>query len=203
MQFDFGADVRQRDGNKLGDLDGLVYDPSTRQITFLVVAHGFADRLSRVPIGSLDRSEGDQIYLELNLQQFDEMPDFETQQNIAPPPTGQDSEALDVPDVPAVGAATGVESIAFTPIIQETTDAPARDVVLDRHTEVWATDDMLGHLGGTSVDDQTERLSELIVPEGLIFTHRVIVPSDRIADIEPGRVVLNVDRHSVESANDR
>lgn len=208
MQLRFGADVRPLDGTGLGSLERVLLEVETDQVTSLVVRQsGLMGSLKTVPIGSLDQSEPDEIYVDLSTEQFDDLPAFETAHNIAPPPDveniteDQITDPVDVPDVAPVGAATGVESIAFTPIIQEDMDEPEGTVVLDRTTEVWATDQRVGHLQGVEMSDETRRITQLIVQGGIIFTHTDMVPYSAVQTMG-GRIVLNVTAEAVHQAQD-
>jgi len=208
MDFRFGADVSRRNGDSVGSLHGLVYDPEAEQIVGLVIGEGvLAQHNVLAAIGTVATADNDQIYVDLTAEQVENLPDFEDERNIAPPPepspdTGDEiTDPFDVPDVPPVGAATGVESIAFTPIIQETFHVPGRDVILDGTTEVWASDDQIGNLVSVRVSDQTKRPVSVVAGEGLIFRHDVAIPASQIAQLEPGRVVLSVDRQTVEADN--
>lgn len=205
MQLRFGADVRQRDGDKLANLDRVVFDPGTQQVISLVVRHaGFAGREVVVPVGAVERAEEDDVYVELSGEQFDQLPPYTSDRNLAPVPNVQNidedqvTDPVNVPDVPPVGAATGVESIAFTPIIQETVDQPSGDIALSASTEVWATDGHLGPLKGLEVSDQTNRIETFLVKEGVLFTHEVAAPAGNVASVGPDRIVLDVTKAALE-----
>jgi uncharacterized protein YrrD len=206
MDFDFGADVRRPDGEKLGELRHVVYDPDTTQIVYLVVEHsGFEGREVLVPIGAVEGADDDAVTLELSRQQFDSLRDFVTDRNVAPPPDAANitedeiTEPVNVPDVPPVGAATGVESIAFTPIVQEIRHIPGRDEVIDGNSVVWATDGEVGKVRVVEMNDQTERITGFVVEKGLIFHHDLFVPIDWVENIRPEVIVLNVDQARVKA----
>lgn len=206
MEFHFGADARGRDDEKLGYVRGVVLEPDTDQIASLIVEHaGFDERRVLVPIGAVESASHDGTDLALSRQQFDQMPNFAIDRNIAPPPTADNLEDEDniapenVPDVPPVGAATGVESIAFTPIIQETENIPGDDDVIDAQTVVRATDGEIGSVADVLVDDQTNRITALALEKGFIFKHEVKLPIGWAVSIQPEEIVLNVDRARVEA----
>ena len=205
MQFQFGAEVRQRDGGKIGDLTRLVFDPGTRQIVSLVVERGFEAEEVVVPIGTVQSADDEAVQLELTEDQFAEMEPFEVTRNVAPPPDTEpdEEEALpDVPDVPAIGAATGIESIAYTPILEEEMYVPTGNQVIDSHTSVWATDGQLGNLKEVRVSDETERIASLIVERGFVFKHDYDLPMDLVAGVRSENIVLTVPRSAVEDGNE-
>lgn len=199
LDFHLGAHVRGRDGVTLGSLGGVVYNPETGQVVSLVVRHrGVGGQSLVVPIGAVASSHGNETQVELSSEQFNTMPPFEITQNLAPPPTAdrleleQNIAPENVPDEPPVGAATGIESIAFMPILQENFDVPAGDDPILRHTTVYATDGEVGNVSDILVDPQTNRVTGFIVGEGLIFTHHVQVPMSDVTSFEPGCITLGV-----------
>jgi sporulation protein YlmC with PRC-barrel domain len=208
MEFHFGADVRLRDGDEVGSLRRLVFDPGTAQVVSLVVEHNaFDEREVLVPIGAVNDSDTDATYLEVSREQFDGMPDFMIERNVAPPPDSANvtsdliKEPIDVPDVPPVGAATGVESIAFTPVLQESMRVPRDDEIIDSDMEIWASDVELGRVRNLVVDEQTHRISIFVLREGFIFTHDVDIPMDWVDHIRPESIVLKVDKATVEAGS--
>lgn len=199
MQLRFGADVRTLDGDRLGTLERVLVEGATGQVVGLIARDSrAAGGLKAVPTGAVDQGDDSELYVDTSRDQFDSLPDFTHERNLAPPPDTENmteegvSSPLDVPDVAPVGAATGIESIAFTPIIQEQVDVPEGDTVLSGSTEVWATDGHLGNLSGVDMSDQTRRVTDFLVREGMIFTHVVIVPITAVESVGPDRIVLSV-----------
>jgi sporulation protein YlmC with PRC-barrel domain len=122
---------------------------------------------------------------------------------VAPPPladnlaTDDTIEPENVPDVPPVGAATGVESIAFTPVIQEDERVAGQDDVIDHDFSVWATDGEIGRLSDVRIDGETRRITGFGVQKGVLFHHEVDIPRDLVAGIRPGTIVLTVEKASL------
>lgn len=207
MDFYFGDGVHGRDGDRLGELRAVVYDPDTHQIVELAVQHaGFAGHVLLAPIGAVRAADHSGVDLELSLAQFDTLPTFADERNVAPPPDAENitddeiTEPIDVPDVPPVGAATGVESIAFTPIVQETLHVPPFDTVIDGDTRVWATDGEIGKVRAVQMNDQTDRIAGFLVHHGLIFGHDLQVPIESVTSIQPATITLHVERGQVPAA---
>lgn len=199
MDFQFGADVRRPDGGKLGQLRRLIMDPDTGQIASLVVTHNaFDGREVIVPLGVVNGADDEAIELAASEQQFDDFDDYMTERNVAPPPDAGNvtsdliHDPVDVADSPPIGAATGIESIAFTPVLQETVHVPGGDEVLDGETVVWATDKELGQLRQIRTNDQTSRVMELIVERGFVFKHDTAIPFETVATVRSETIVLSV-----------
>lgn len=210
MDFHLLADVRETAGPKLGELRHVVCDPGTRQVHSIVVKPSAADvGAVVVPIDAVDAADDDAVYLSLDEEEFTGLERYAFARNIAPPPAEYDprnpsadeeQEPIDVPDVPPVGAAEGITSIAYTPILEVQRNIPDADVVLDDTTTVHATDGDLGRVEHVLVSDDSLQVTGLIVEKGLLVQRSLEIPVEWVADMAPGLVVLNVDRRAVETA---
>src|SRR5947209_14909507 len=161
MDLYFNVTVEQRDGDTLGHLQAVVCDPETREVRDLVVEGArWGEGPVLLPIGAVDSADDDAVIVALSDDQYDSLRLFADSINVAPPPDADNSadfeeEPIDIRDVPPVGAATGIESIAFTPIIEEVPHISATDAVLSKNSIIYATDGELGHLRALTVEDQT------------------------------------------------
>lgn len=207
MDLYVGADIRQRDGGKLAELRGVIFEPETLQVVQLVARHADLDeREVLVPIGAIDWVDEDDIGLELTAEQFDTLQDYEAVRNVAPPPAVENvtsdliKDPVDVPDAAPVGAATGVESIAFTPILQEVPHVRPGDELIDGGTAVWASDGEVGKVSRIVVNDQTNEIVGFVVREGTFFTHQVDVPLDVVTHIGTEEVSVRVERAALEKS---
>jgi uncharacterized protein YrrD len=209
MDFHIHSDVRRTDGGKLGELRHVVLDPDVRHVISLVVQEtGLDGHAVVVPSDDVDSADEDAVYLSLSREQLDQLPRYAYGRNVAPPPADLDPEVassdqvqepIDVPDVPPVGAATGITSIAFTPIVEIRRNLPPEAVVIDDHTVVTATDGDIGHVRHVLEDDQTRRVTGFVVQKGLLFSHDVDVPIDWLAGVQGHRLALRIDKRSVEA----
>jgi uncharacterized protein YrrD len=208
MDLYFGVTVAQRDGDSLGHLQRVVCDSETHEVHSLVVQDGrWGEGGVLVPIGAVDGADDDAVTVALTDTQFDQLDSYSEMWNVAPPPVSDDSadfgdEVVDLPDMPPVGAATGVESIAFTPLIEEVPHIRSTDEVIDRTTMVYATDGELGHVRAVIVDDETRRVRALLGGRGVVFSHDFQAPMEWIRSIRPEMVALSVTRAQVEAGFD-
>lgn len=204
MDFQFGAAVSSRDGIRVGDLHKVVFDRATGEVTSLVVdPDGLEADFRLMPIGAVNSADRMEIFVALSSDQFTDLPRYAEVRNIAPPPLADNLEDEEnkepdiVPDVPPVGAATGVESIAFTPILQEDTAVPPQDSVIDASFTVRATDGVVGQVHEVIVDDETNRITRLGVNRGTVFTHEVDIPAGWLREIGPDWIRISVDKATV------
>lgn len=209
MNLHLGADVRQTDGEKLGELQGIVYDTDGKRVMALVVQHagaGERDILVTIRAISDEDADGEAVYLDLTREQFERMRPYDAETtNLAAPPFADNvtsdlvHDPVDVPDVPPVGAATGIESIAFTPIVVEVTNLREGDVVIGRSTMVVGTDGDVGHVARVFLDDETSNITSLVAERGLVFTHDVEIPFDRVVSVDAETVQVSAARRDLEA----
>jgi uncharacterized protein YrrD len=204
MEFHFGAQVQRSDGERLGELTRVVYDPDSREIDYLVAqsAH-MGEREVKIPLEAVELTDDETVQVALTENEFETLEEYSFSHNVAPPPDRDfadidEEELAPGTESPPVGAATGIESIAFIPIVEEDVYIPVGDGVIDRSTEVWATDGLVGNARAVATDDGTRRIRDILVRHGTIFTHEITVPAECIEAIRTGAVVLNVERSFVD-----
>jgi uncharacterized protein YrrD len=215
MDFRLLADVWQRDGERLGELRHVVYDPAAKHVIALVVQQeGMSGHAVLLPAARITGTEpdGEVTYTDLTPEQFKQLKPYAYGENIAPPPADidpidnrsadLDEGIVEIPDVAPVGAAEGITTIAYTPLIEEVRNLPEGVVVIDDSTEVRATDGALGRAKHVLTSDNSMRVSGFIVERGHIFTHELEVPIDWVATISSGVIALTVDSKTVRAASD-
>jgi len=207
MEFHLGAQMRNPDGEVLGTLQRVVYQQESSRVVSLVALHGgWSEREVFVPIGQVQAADDEAVEITLRGDQYDMLDIYSETRNVAPPPDAAEvssdlvHEPVDVPDVLPVGAATGVESIAFTPIVEELSYVLPGEQVIDHSTVVWAIDGEVGKVSSVLVDDETMQLSGFLAQRGVIFTHSARVPMGWVENVLPETIVLTVDRATVERA---
>jgi uncharacterized protein YrrD len=205
MDLYFGSAVEQHDGDTLGHLQRLVYVSETREVRDLVVEGArWGEGPVLMPIGAVDSADDDAVIVALTDEQYDNLRLFADSVNVAPPPVADNSadleeEPVDLPDLPPVGAATGIESIAFTPIVEEVPRISATDEVLSRNSILYATDGEIGHLRAVTLDDQTRRITCLLGEHGLVFPHDFDIPVDWVSNVRDDAVMLSVAKDEIEA----
>lgn len=206
MDFHFGAQVQRNDGDRLGELTRVVYDPQSRAIVLLVAQSGhMGEREVKIPLQTVEMTDDGTVQITLTEDEFETLEAYSFSHNTAPPPDrdfadiDQEDEVAPGTKVPPVGAATGIESIAFIPIVEEDVHIPTGDGVIDRSTQVWATDGLIGHVQAVIADDTTWCMREVIVGHGTIFTHQITVPAEYIEALRTDTIVLNVERLVVDT----
>ncbi|MBV9281069.1 MAG: PRC-barrel domain-containing protein, partial [Chloroflexi bacterium] len=159
----------------------------------------------------LSGGDDDAVYLQASAGQLDHLQAYAYGVNLAPPPADVDPETrsadlpqepIDIPDVPPVGAAEGITTTAFTPILEVVRNLPEDSIVIDDGTVVSAADGNLGHVRSVLLDDGTRAVTGLLVRTGWVFTRDVEVPLAWVASIGSERITLAMDRAAVFAADE-
>lgn len=76
MQYKENAEVVTSDGRKVGEIERVVIEPKSKEVTHLVVRKGFIFTSDKVvPVDRIDRAAGDQVVLK-GAETAEDFPDF-------------------------------------------------------------------------------------------------------------------------------
>ncbi len=204
MEFRIGCHIIDKNGTRLGKLTHVVVDPATKEVAEIVLGEsGILGRDAIVPVGAVTSAEHDAIHLELTKDQIGNLKDFVLSHFVEP--EGYDpgsaawgSGALIAQGVGPVGAASGMEGLAYTPIVESEEQIPEGDVDIRPGTEVWASDGKIGHVDDVLVDGETKRVRAFLVKEGFVFHHDVEVDLKYVSAIGADRITLSVTKDDLE-----
>ncbi len=186
MRIVMGSEVLASDGEKVGDVDGVVVDSGNGRVQQLLVASGLLRRRRRLVDVSAVQSGGAPLRLDMTKATADQLPTYvELEATVESPQT---------PEMPMVMPASGVGGPVMTEPIEGAIDytgsgsfiesAPIdpdpsqavsnleeNDVILGRDTRVvdWGGDD-LGGLEQIEIDGDAA-ITEIVVSEGVLFSH--------------------------------
>lgn len=194
MQFKDGTDVVTRDGEKVGSVDRVVFDPRTKKLTHLVVHKGFLlpeDKL--IPIDYVGNASEDRVVLRDDISgEMENFPDFELREYI---PLGvEDAYATDFAApmfwYPPYGAAW-THQPAHTVNVEQ--NIPEGAIALQEGANVIAEDDThVGDVERILTDSATNRVTHLVISSGLLFKTRKLVPMNWVLHAKDNRVRLGV-----------
>jgi uncharacterized protein YrrD len=215
MRIDLNATVYDRSGDKVGTVDRIVVDPTTKDITKFIVGRGFLTRHDTiVDLEMISRVDDDGIYLELTPEQVDELPEYVEDQFSPVGEHEQPGIPFMAPNAGGAGmylwgsADTGRgyddgSSLFATAPASHTTETRSnlreQDVVISEGTDVVGAD---GEKVGTVdeiVFDSDGHINGFIVRSGFIFTRDVKVPIDWVAETGQDHIRLNVASDQAES----
>jgi sporulation protein YlmC with PRC-barrel domain len=197
------ADVYSSDGEKLGELKRVVVRRSDFTLTHVVVDIGFRrsgralwdgglgldyDRI--IPIAAVATATDDRVDLNLPVDEFKASPEYtdESFEAVADPSPNE----FDITDVTMRGEVIA-DAIASTPGAWVTTrlNKSVDSADLAEGVDVWRQEphQKIGDLKRVLVDERTGQVSALVVQQGFILKHDIIVPVRYITEILDGGVV--------------
>jgi sporulation protein YlmC with PRC-barrel domain len=202
MRLELGKPIRCADGD-IGELGDVVIDPTTRQVTHLVVrmhAHDGPARL--VPVELVDGGAGEDGEIALRCR-MDEMESLDTVEKFAYLRTGEFpvedprwdvgvSELLMAPYYEATGL--GEYPGAYDPSSGMAYDRiPKGEVEVRRSSEVFASDgSLVGRVDGFVVDDG-QHITHFVLERGHLWGRRdVTIPIGAVDRIETDAVTLSL-----------
>jgi uncharacterized protein YrrD len=193
MQVDIQAPVYSADGEHVGKVDRVVIDPQDKRVTHIVVHKGTL--LSRdivVPLDDVNTAGDDGVRLRVSADKLDALPDFIEVEWVQPhegwvPPPGYFESAVLWPPYFGQQAAPS----------REVMNIGEREVAITEGTDVECTDGKIGVVDRVQLDAQSGRLEGIVVREGVLFTHHVLVPAAWIASADAEAVRLSVTKDQV------
>ena len=200
-QYTIGSTVTCTDG-ACGELEKVVLDPETREITELVVSYGLIRRNRRVvPVSRVAGADEKTLQLDLEKGDLDDFPSYAEENYVT-------EEVSDFPGVPyekdEVVWRAGADFLSFsggTPDEkpgQMRTNSDSDTVVLEEGMEVQHGGKRVGHVSHLVLDPSDKRVLRVAVRKprrGDI----VMIPIEWIAEIGPKRIIISSEAEDWES----
>lgn len=205
MRLKKGADVYSSQGEKLGTLERVVLDPETKEVTHLVIGKGFLFKTNKlVDMDMIDPTIEDKITLSSSKQQLENFQDFEETHYV----DLEQSENPGSDELPASywyppinmvwWRAGGTDNPIYYPgmpayVARTTQNIPEGTVALEEGAKVVSADRKhIGNIKQLIVDPQDNRVTHLVINEGVLFKERKLVPVTWISEIDESEVHLSV-----------
>jgi uncharacterized protein YrrD len=216
MQFKRGAKVFTSDGEQVGEIDRVVIDPKTDEVTHVVVEKGFLLTVDKVvPISLIGPATEDRVTLRENAGDLEALPDFEERHYVL-----SDEEKLR--EASSLGRArplhwyppinmtwwqgggylgyTGFFGYPVPPYVVETErNIPEGTVALKEGAKVISSDDEhVGDVETVLTDPEENRATHLVISQGLLFKERKLVPTSWVSMVMSDEVHLAVGSRLLE-----
>ncbi|MBN1261157.1 MAG: PRC-barrel domain-containing protein [Anaerolineae bacterium] len=204
MQFKENANVYTVDDNKVGEVERVVLDPQTKEITHLVVRKGFLLTEDKVvPIDLVDQGTEDRVILK-KIGDLESLPDFEESQYVQATPLYSRSPykggyARPYIWYPSPGLTwwAGITPYPLYPVpgfVKETwQNIPEGAVGLKEGADVIAADDeKVGNVERVFANPQQERATHLLISKGLLLKKKKLIPTTWITRVSEDAVHLVV-----------
>jgi sporulation protein YlmC with PRC-barrel domain len=216
MQFKQGANVFTSDGQKVGEIDRVVIDPKTDEITHVVVEKGFLLTVDKVvPVSLIGPATEERVTLRENAGDLEALPDFEERHYVL-----LDEEKVrnvssrgysrSLHWYPPVGTMwwhnggylgyPGFFGYPVPPFVVETErHIPKGTVALKEGAKVLSSDgEHVGDVEAVLTDPEEDRATHLVISQGLLLKERKLVPSSWISTVMADEVRLAVGSHLIE-----
>jgi uncharacterized protein YrrD len=201
MQFKENVDVFTYDGEKVGQVDRVVIDPQDGEVTHLVVRKGFLFPEDKVlPVDLVESAEEKRVTLRQDAGDLHKLPRFEEAHYV-----GLDSDeitrtaypvesAQPIYWYPPYGTPVGYPPFATPPYptyIER--NIPPGTVPLKEGARVVSVDGKdVGDVEEVFSDNETEKVTHILVAEGILFKRHKLVPMHWIQSVDENQIRLSV-----------
>jgi len=194
------AEVFSSVGEKIGLLDRVVLNPSTKKVSHIIVKEGIVFSSSKViPITYVDL-DGERITLNENAMELELLPDFDESQYVTldrVEEPGFNMQAMYwYPPVNIAWWSTGRQIWGPKPnyVLKKESILPEGTVALEEGAEVISGDGKdIGSIEQVIVETTEERATHIVVVRGLLSKERKIIPTLWIDDVTDKKVYLHFD----------
>ncbi|HEX5497936.1 MAG TPA: hypothetical protein VFX03_01875 [Thermomicrobiales bacterium] len=211
MRIIMGSETLSSDGEKVGDVDGVVVNAGNGRVQQLLVESGLLRRRRRLVGISAVETGGAPLRLDMTKATADQLPTYiqfeatvESPQNpempLILPASGVGGPVMAEPVQGAIdytGSGSFIESAPIDPDPSEViSNLEENDVILGRDTRVvdWGGDD-LGGLEELEIDGDAA-ITEIVVSEGVLFSHDRTLPGSAITAYGDNRIHVRTSHSS-------
>lgn len=195
-----GTSVFTSDGKEVGKINRFVLNPSTDEVTHIVIQKGWLlpeDKV--VPFRMIGSVTEDRVELNEDIDDFEKLPPFEETHyieadNQAPGyPAGKvPAYYLYPPDGYLGYPAYGLGPYSWPPVETER-NIPKNTVPLKEGSDVISSDDKhIGDIERLFIQGDSHRVTHLLVSHGLLSKEKKVIPAGWIQSVEEDKVHLSV-----------
>jgi len=212
MRVKEGTSVYTAAGDKVGSVRRVVIDPATDEVVDLVVQKGVLFTEDKVvPLEWVQSADDDRIVLWPGEKDFDDLPVFEETYYIPAsnmdtvPPEAEVRLARPYLWNPPVGTAWwGYPGYTAYPrdyyVVATERNIPDDTVALQKGARVVSADgEHVGDAEEFFIDGDSQRVTHLLISEGLLFKKKRIIPSYWVASVDEDEIRLAVNAAIVEA----
>ena len=209
MELKEGTSVFAASGEEVGKINRFVLDPTTNEVTHLVVQKGWLLPEDKVlPISTVSSATDERVVLN-QVEDLDQLPVFEVTHFVEL--TDEDAYPTDAsayrhapayywyPPAGYVGyPELGPGYYGLQPV-ETTPNIPAGTVPLKEGANVMSSDgEHVGDVERLIVDSDTNQATHFLISEGLFFKERKLVPAHWVRSVEEDQVQLSVPSRVLE-----
>lgn len=203
MRFEQGADVYTAESNKIGEINRVIIDPKTNEVTHVVVQKGFLLTVDKVvPISLIGPTIEDRVTLRENAGDLEALPDFEETHYVL----SSEEKLFWYPPTRSMWWHTG-GYLGFTgsfypipPYVAQTErNIPEGTVALKDGAKVISSGGKhVGNVETILIDPQENRATHLVISKGLLSKERKLIPTSWVSIVMSDEIHLAVDSGVIE-----
>lgn len=208
MRVQLGDHVRTRDGQDVGAIDRLIFDPESGEVRSVVVCKGFIlpDDATN-PLETMHPGPEGSVRLTYTAGEVERLPRFVEAEYTAPPvgwvpPFGYPPTGLLWPVQPPLPgpASTAPEMEGLPREVVELLERRARaTAVIAEGSEVVSRDgEKVGAIHRVTVDTESGEVTGLVVRRGFLLSEDLELPPSVVASVGDGAVYLLLDRAEID-----
>ena len=213
MQFKENAEVVKSDGQKVGKMDRVVFDPNSNELTHLIVQKGFLFTEDKVvPLDCVESATEERVVLKEEQLDLDDFPNFE-ETHYVPVEEADELEEREYDSLdklawyyPVPGAAWWRQrslanpGISKPPYVRKTeVNIPEGTVALEEGAKVVSSEgEHVGNIERVYADEEEQRVTHLLISKGLISKSRKLIPSMWVDSVRENEVRLSIGERFVE-----
>lgn len=187
MKLDIGTPVRYPDGEQVGTIHKVIFDPQTAVVQELVLeTPELVGRLVLVPSDLLREDPGDVLTLDATREDVDAFPDYEVERFLDNP----EGWTQDRNYVPGDGVFSPTMFYPVTPVFEES-NAPEGAIEWSQGTEVICTDGRFGVVDEVIVDSDTAQITGVVVRPDDEALPRLYLPLAALGESDSQVVQIN------------
>jgi uncharacterized protein YrrD len=205
MDFRIGCPV-MAEQDEVGRLDRLIFDPATEQVRALVVAQGrLLPHDIVVPMERVLAADEWEVRVRGTAEEIASLDGFTQAQFTEPPEDWLPPADLGVPAAsllfPASPYAVGLfapGTPTHDPADEAQENKPPGSIDLSSATVVVCTDGSAGTVDRVLTEDETDRVTHLIVRRGALITRDLLVPAELIAATDEQTIHLSISQEELD-----
>jgi sporulation protein YlmC with PRC-barrel domain len=191
MEFPLNVDVHCPDG-RCGRSTHIIFNPTTEQVTHLVVMEQWPSRVERVvPVSWVAATTREVIVLKQDREQFSRLAPFQQ----------TDFIYTDVPHYSSDPKLTALWPYVVPSkriVDEKTRRIPPGELAIRRGAKVQATDGSIGQVDEFMMDPETGNITHLVLRKSLLRKEKdVIIPVGQIDHTDEKTVYLKVDKKNI------
>lgn len=195
MNITIGSEVISSEGERVGKVGRVVFDPTTDDVDQIVVEWRGTERL--VPLNMIENAGTDSVRLRVTAEVVEQLPHFDPASFEAAPET--------CPAVATYGREKAYPPSTFLfPGGQAAAAPPAEEthkteaLAISEGTEVQALDGKIGVVDEVLTDQYQDKVTGFIVRKGTLLSRDVRVPIEWVDRIGSGCINLSVTKRQLE-----